>query len=1014
MRRKSIILTAVLVLLQLCSSLWALPTTAYEAETVVAGWLKTDPQPLSMALGQEVMRVETFIDNYGEPVYYIVYLEPSGFVIVSADDLVEPIIGFADDGTYDPSPENPLGALVSNDLNGRMAAVHNTFRLQAIFGEAPLSDTQRKWSYFISLAEIPEDSFVLMDLRRISDVRVAPLVQTDWGQTEECARDCYNYYTPNNYPAGCGATVMAQLMRYYQYPIEPNDDDLSQPDGRREFTITVDGENKTAYLRGGDGNGGPYEWEQMEPDPSCSATLEQRQAIGALCYDAGVAAKTEYFYLGSGTYLPDITNALLETFKFSNAINTRDCLSNIRKELLDDMVNTNLDAGYPVFLGISKEGFNVGHAILADGYGYDSSTPYHHLNMGWGGKYDAWYNLPTVDSGPPSIIIGSDPSYNVVNGCIYNIFTSGSGEIISGRVTDAYGSPISGATVTATGQGHNNTYTDETDSKGIYALAKINSQLTYTLSVTKSGYSFPSQDVRTAKSENGDPFSGNRCGVDFEAAFSFDKSSCAVEDFEAGDFSKFPWEQPDDYFWSVTRQKKHSGTYSAEGHVDWGLASSGGGKATLQVTLDCISGNINFHCIVNTGSGDYLIFYIDGEEKGRWPSELDWAEVSFPVTEGKRTFQWTYSKVSRRSDDGVWIDDIIFPIDYSSCPEPTSTWPNRDIGNPVPAGSANYDSNTETWTVQGSGHGIGGEADSFHYVYKPLLGDGEIITRVVSVENTDQSAMAGVMIRETLNSGSKHANLTITPGDVCEFKLRRDTGSYSESDTTNLKHIRPPHWLRLTRSGNQFRAYHSYDGKNWYELAWSPQTVVMSRDVYIGLVVSSHADGVLCTAVFYNGKKKAYEPASDLRCALEDFETNDFGKFPWEHEGGNYWYTKQIETHTGTFTYTAESYIEYFPGQEFPQNATLRVTLDCISGNISFYRRVNTFSEDYLIFYIDGVEKDKWNDTEDWAKVSFPVIPGQRTFQWTFSKLSNRNYQGGVWIDDIIFPVDCGNWPPPP
>jgi len=53
MRRKSFILTAVLVLLQLCSSLWALPTTAYEAEMAVAGWLKADPQPLDTALGQE-------------------------------------------------------------------------------------------------------------------------------------------------------------------------------------------------------------------------------------------------------------------------------------------------------------------------------------------------------------------------------------------------------------------------------------------------------------------------------------------------------------------------------------------------------------------------------------------------------------------------------------------------------------------------------------------------------------------------------------------------------------------------------------------------------------------------------------------------------------------------------------------------------------------------------------------------------------------------------------------------
>jgi len=145
MKREIIIFTAVFFLLQLCSGLWALPTTAYEAEMAVAGWLKVDPQPLEMTLGRQVRQVQTFTDDYGEPVYYIVYLEPSGFVIVSADDMVEPIIGFADDGSYDPSFENPLGALVTNDLNGRMAAVHRTFSLQAMVGKVPFTDTQRKW-----------------------------------------------------------------------------------------------------------------------------------------------------------------------------------------------------------------------------------------------------------------------------------------------------------------------------------------------------------------------------------------------------------------------------------------------------------------------------------------------------------------------------------------------------------------------------------------------------------------------------------------------------------------------------------------------------------------------------------------------------------------------------------------------------------------------------------------------------------------------------------------------------
>jgi len=461
MKRKNIILAAVLILLQLCSSLWALPTTAYEAEMAVAGWLKVDPQPLETALGQGVMKIETFTDDYGEPVYYIVYLEPSGFVIVSADDLVEPIIGFADDGSYDPSPENPLGALVTNDLNGRMAAVHSTFRLQAMVGEVPFTDTQKKWSYFISLAETSEGGFSLMGRSSIPDVRVAPLVQSKWSQEQACDNNCYNYYTPDNYPSGCVATTMAQLMRYYQHP--------TAGIGVQEFTIWVDDVERTVSMRGGDGNGGVYKWDQMELEPRCSTTLAERKAIGALCYDAGISINMDYTADNSEALLFMARFALQDTFQYGNAIMgyNYDFSAEAFRDLgsgLEGMVNPNLDAGHPVILGLWREGTDMGHSILADGYGYNSSTLYHHLNMGWGSIDDAWYSLPIIDS---------DPSYNVVDQSIYNIFTSGSGEIISGRVTDASGSPISGTLVTATRQGSSETYTDETDSKGIYALEKV-------------------------------------------------------------------------------------------------------------------------------------------------------------------------------------------------------------------------------------------------------------------------------------------------------------------------------------------------------------------------------------------------------------------------------------------------------------------------------------------------------------------------------------------------------------
>ena len=516
MKRKSIVITAILVVLQLCSSLSALPTTASEAEMVVRGWLKTDPQPLETEIGQEITGIETFTDDNGEPLYYIVYLEPSGFVVVSADDSVEPIIGFADDGTYDPSPDNPLGALVTNDLNRRMAADQGSVSLLSVTPQSEVSMTQQKWSHLIAMAETSEGGVSLMGLTRISDIRVAPLVQSEWDQETACNRNCYNYYTPNHYPSGCTATAMAQLMRFHQYPIEP-DDSLQLRNnlvlGKRSFTITVNGRNETRYLKGGDGNCGPYEWNRMVLIPDCSTTLSQRRAIGALCYDAGISTNTDYSADGSSANLTNAREALLSTFRYENAITgwNYNYFTETFRDLgsgLKGMVNPNLDAGYPVILGLTSP--DGGHAVLADGYGYNFFTQYYHLNMGWSGNHDAWYNLSTIDS---------NPSFNVIDECVYNIFTSGKGEIISGRVTDSYGNPIIGATVTATPSRYPThfilSYFDTTNDKGIYAISGLDSNTTYTISVNKTGYNFGTKEVSTGKSSDGGSVSGNRCEINF-------------------------------------------------------------------------------------------------------------------------------------------------------------------------------------------------------------------------------------------------------------------------------------------------------------------------------------------------------------------------------------------------------------------------------------------------------------------------------------------------------------------
>ena len=145
-----------------------------------------------------------------------------------------------------------------------------------------------------------------------------------------------------------------------------------------------------------------------------------------------------------------------------------------------------------------------------------------------------------------------------------------------------------------------------------------------------------------------------------------DLDTSSTEDFETDDFSKFSWMHSGDDYWAITQRQKHSGAYSAKaGEIDDDESS------ILRVNVQCVSGNITFYRKVSSESGyDYLKLYIDGVEKGDWSGEEDWAEVSFPVDEGKRTFEWTYSKDGSASggDDTAWIDDIVFPADDDTEP----------------------------------------------------------------------------------------------------------------------------------------------------------------------------------------------------------------------------------------------------------------------------------------------------------------------------------------------------------
>ena len=268
----------------------AVPQSDQDAAKAVTGWLAATPNPLGAALKGSPRQATAFYDSSGEVIYYVVPLDPEGFVVTSPDSDLEPIISFSAAGSFEPGPQNPLYVLLQRDLPERLAQVRGAAGANAL----AMSPAQAKWT---RLAQDGTPATQESGLSSVDDLRVAPFVQSRWDQSSIWNGSgwvaCYNYYTPpyasgasGNYVCGCNNTAWAQIMRYYNYP--------TQSVGTATFSISVDGVSTNRQLRGGDGAGGPYAWNQMVYVPGASATEQQRQAIGTLTADIGVAAGTSY------------------------------------------------------------------------------------------------------------------------------------------------------------------------------------------------------------------------------------------------------------------------------------------------------------------------------------------------------------------------------------------------------------------------------------------------------------------------------------------------------------------------------------------------------------------------------------------------------------------------------------------------------------------------------------------------------------------------------------------------
>lgn len=316
----------------------------------------------------------TQLADNGMTALYVFNAE-NGFVVVSADDVAQPILGYSDEGVFDAS-NLPDGLAYYLRFYARQIeyAVENQLEAEP--------EVTAQW------ARVAEKG-LLYDHR---DGRgVGPLLTTEWNQDYP-----YNYYAPTggySYTgghcyAGCLATAMSQVMKYWNWP----------DTGTGEHTYSTSTYGGTLSANFGETT---YQWSIMPPQLGYYAD-NAAKAVALLMYHCGVAVEMDYKPTGSGAHPIDVSPAVKSYFKYASCTNLkyRDAYS---KTEWEDMLIESFDKGYPViYSGTDANGTN-GHAFNCDGY---NNQRLFHFNWGWSGDYNSYYAVDALN------VQGGNHNYN--------------------------------------------------------------------------------------------------------------------------------------------------------------------------------------------------------------------------------------------------------------------------------------------------------------------------------------------------------------------------------------------------------------------------------------------------------------------------------------------------------------------------------------------------------------------------------------------------------------------------
>jgi len=265
-----------------------------------------------------------------------------GYVIVAADNTSSPILGYSNEGNfaYETAPDGLRYML--EELSRGIAMVMEQ-------GRPATGNIVARWM------NLEKNGYLHAER---GQAVVEPLIQLRWDQGAP-----FNMYVPQGCPSGCVATAMAQIMKYWEWPVT----------GTGEHSYNAPGYGQQYANFGAT----TYDWANMIEFYGNGSTQEQKEAVATLMYHCGVSVDMTYEPGGSGAFSADVPVSINAYFSYSDHSTFISRNGNYTYDEWIALLKSRIDQNIPLYYsGHSQDG---GHAFICDGYDVDGLF---HFNFG--------------------------------------------------------------------------------------------------------------------------------------------------------------------------------------------------------------------------------------------------------------------------------------------------------------------------------------------------------------------------------------------------------------------------------------------------------------------------------------------------------------------------------------------------------------------------------------------------------------------------------------------------------